>query len=99
MGPRPRTGEPHVLIEAEIGQGVMSAPLSKYYAYHTRICRPLGLSLEDRKSVCSYAIERIGFDYDLRNIMLLMRYLIPFPLPQHCHRRLLPLVSINPPPL
>jgi hypothetical protein len=26
--------EPHVLVEAEIGEGVMSAPLSKYYSYH-----------------------------------------------------------------
>ena len=29
-------GEPHVLIEANIGEGVTSAPLSKYYPYHTR---------------------------------------------------------------
>ncbi len=95
-GAKTHDGEPHVLIEAEIGQGVMSAPLSKYYAYHTRICRPLGLSLEDRKSVCSYAIERIGFDYDLRNIMDLMRYLIPLPVPQHWRRRMIALGSGNP---
>ena len=37
-------GEPHVLIEANIGEGVTSAPLSKYYPYHTRLCRPVGLS-------------------------------------------------------
>ena len=29
-------GEPHVLIEAYVGEGVISAPLSKYFAYHTR---------------------------------------------------------------
>src|SRR5689334_14206414 len=29
-------GEPHVLIEAEISEGVVSSPLSKYYLYHTR---------------------------------------------------------------
>src|SRR3954471_18661603 len=39
-------GEPHVLIEANIGEGVTSAPLSKYFPYHTRICRPVGLSYE-----------------------------------------------------
>ena len=38
-------GEPHVLIEANIGEGVTSAPLSKYFPYHTRLCRPVGLSL------------------------------------------------------
>ena len=45
--------EPHVLIEAEVGEGIVSSPLSKYYSYHTRICRPVGLSQEDRASVCS----------------------------------------------
>ena len=30
-------GEPHVLIEANIGEGVTSAPLSKYFPYHTRL--------------------------------------------------------------
>jgi len=44
-------GEPHVLIEAEIGEGVVSSPLSKYYPYHTRICRPGGWSQEDCETV------------------------------------------------
>ena len=44
-------GEPHVLIEANIGEGVTSAPLSKYFPYHTRLCRPVGLSFEDRTTV------------------------------------------------
>jgi hypothetical protein len=89
-------GEPHVLIEAEIGEGVVSAPLSKYYPYHTRICRPVGLSQEDCGTVCAYATERIGFDYDLRNIIDLMRYLIPLPVPQRWRRRMIRLGSGNP---
>jgi hypothetical protein len=40
-------GEPHVLIEAKIDEGVVSAPLSKYQHHHTRICRPVGLSEAD----------------------------------------------------
>jgi hypothetical protein len=32
-GANTREGEPHVLVEAEIGEGVVSAPLSKYYPY------------------------------------------------------------------
>ena len=70
-------GEPHTLIEAVIGQGVISSPLSKYLPFHTRICRPVGLTDEDRARVCSYAIDRIGLDYDLKNIIDLMRYLFP----------------------
>src|ERR1700730_5744892 len=34
-------GEPHVLIEANVGEGVVSVPLSKYDHYHTRLCRPI----------------------------------------------------------
>jgi Permuted papain-like amidase enzyme, YaeF/YiiX, C92 family len=95
-GANTQDGEPHVLVEAEIGQGVISAPLSKYFPYHTRICRPIGLSLEDRRTVCSYAIDRIGFDYDLRNIIDLMRYLFPLPVPQRWRRRMIALGSGNP---
>src|SRR6476660_2044313 len=89
-------GEQHVLIEANIGEGVTSAPLSKYYSYHTRLCRPVGLSFEDRNTVCRYAINRIGFGYDTKNILDLMRYLIPLPIPQRWRRRMIALGSGDP---
>src|SRR5438876_1650011 len=89
-------GEPHVLIEANIGEGVTSAPLSKYFSYHTRMCRPVGLSYEDRTTVCRYAINRIGFGYDTKNILDLMRFLIPMPIPQRWRRRMIALGSGDP---
>jgi hypothetical protein len=89
-------GEPLVLVEANIGHGVVAAPLSKYAHYHTRICRPIGLSAEDRGRVCAYAAERIGFDYDLKNIIDLMRYLFPMPVPQRWRRRMMSLGSGHP---
>jgi len=89
-------GEPHVLIEAYVGDGVITAPLSKYFTYHTRMCRPVGLSYEDRYTVCRYAINRIGFGYDTKNILDLMRYLIPMPVPQRWRRRLIALGSGDP---
>ena len=96
VGVNTRDGEPHVLIEAEVGEGVVSAPLSKYYQYHTRICRPVGLSQEDCLTVCNYAMERIGFDYDLKNIVDLMRYLVPLPVPQRWRRRMIAMGSGDP---
>ncbi len=89
-------GEPHVLIEANAGEGVVSAPLSKYLSFHTRICRPVGLTEQDCTTVCAYAISRIGFAYDLKNIIDLMRYLFPLPVPHRWRRRMIALGSGDP---
>ena len=89
-------GEPLVLVEANLGEGVVGAPLSKYARYHTRICRPTGLTDEDRKRVCAYAAERIGFDYDVKNIIDLMRFLMPLPVPQRWRRKMMSMGSGDP---
>ena len=89
-------GEPLVLVEANIGEGVVGAPLSKYFRSHTRICRPIGLTADDRHRVCAYAMERIGFDYDVKNIIDLLRYLFPLPVPQRWRRRMIALGSGHP---
>jgi len=89
-------GEPLVLVEAVLGQGVVGAPLSKYQKYHTRICRPIGLTDDDCARVCTYAAERIGFDYDVKNIFDLMRYLFPLPVPQRWRRRMMAIGSGHP---
>ena len=89
-------GEPLVLVEAELGKGVIASPLSKYERYHTRVCRPTGLGEDDCARVCCYAAERIGFDYDLKNIIDLMRYLFPMPVPQRWRRRMMALGSGHP---
>jgi len=100
VGPLPgrmtAEGEPQVLIEANVGEGVVAAPLSKYIRFHTRICRPVGLTEADCARVCAYAVERIGFAYDLKNIIDLMRYLLPLPVPQRWRRRLIALGSGDP---
>jgi hypothetical protein len=93
---RATDGETHTLIEAELGIGVDSAPLSKYSRFHTRVCRPIGLTADDCRQVCAYAIERIGLEYDLKNITDLMRYLMPMPVPQRWRRRALALGSGDP---
>ena len=51
---------------------------------------------DDRARVCAYAAERIGFDYDLKNIIDLMRYLFPLPVPQRWRRRMMALGSGHP---
>ncbi|MBX9989524.1 MAG: lipo-like protein [Phreatobacter oligotrophus] len=89
-------GEPHVLVEAYLGEGVISAPLSKYREFHTRICRPVGLTEEDQCRACGFMIERIGLDYDLKNILDMMRFLIPLPVPVRWRRRMIAFGSGDP---
>lgn len=89
-------GEPHVLVESNIREGVVSVPLSRYARCHTRICRPIGLCPEDFEKVCAFALDRIGMNYDLRNFIDLGRYLIPLPIPQRWRRRMVALGSGSP---
>ena len=80
------SGEPHVLVEADVEHGVLSAPASKYSRAHTRICRPVGLSADEIRVVTDFAVDRIGLAYDLRNTFDLLRYLLPTP-PNSAARR------------
>ena len=78
-------------------QGVIASPLSKYDTFNTRICRPVGLTPEDRVNVIRYAVERIGYAYDLKNIIDLMRYFLPQPpVPASWRRRMIALGSGEP---
>jgi hypothetical protein len=89
-----RDGQPLVLVEAELGKGVIASPLSKFATYNTRICRPVGLTPEDRSQVVRFASERIGYEYDVKNIIDLMRYFLPQPpVPASWRRRMIALGS------
>jgi hypothetical protein len=85
------------LVEAEVNQGVRTVPLSKYADFHTRICRPIGLSPLEIDTVVSYALSRVGHQYDLKNVIDLARYLIRQPpVPNPWRRRLIALGSGDP---
>jgi hypothetical protein len=89
--------EDGVLVESELGNGVIVSPLSKYARYPVRICRPVGLSEADKLKVIGYCARHIGDDYDLRNILDLMRWLLPAPpVPRRFRRRMLALGSGEP---
>jgi len=89
--------DPHVLLEAMPEDGVISAPLSKYASFNTRICRPVGLSEEERRAVVEFAVGFLGRQYDLRYILDLARYLMPYPpVPTAMRRRMLAIGSADP---
>lgn len=90
-------GEPLVLAEVEMDVGCVLSPLSKYGAFGTRICRPQALDLAGRRIVVEHVLERLGTQYDLKNILDLARWLIPIPwAPAGFRRRMIALGSGDP---
>ncbi|HHM2297817.1 TPA: YiiX/YebB-like N1pC/P60 family cysteine hydrolase [Legionella anisa] len=67
-----------LIVESLMGQGVVITPLSRYQPYHIRICRPIGLPLEDAKQVVAFTLPRLGQQYDNRQIFDLARFLLPW---------------------
>lgn len=85
------------LIEVNLGEGCVAAPLSKYRTYNTRICRPVGLSPADCRKVVAFMVDKLGLEYDTRHVLDLARYLVPTPpVPVHWRRRMIALGSGEP---
>jgi len=68
-----------VLIEALLGRGTVLTPLRRYRAHAVKICRPRNLSAQQVGRVIRFAVRHLGFDYDLRQILDLMRLAVPLP--------------------
>lgn len=67
-----------LLIEAILGKGTIVTPLEDYRPFRVRLCRPNDLSLDDRSLVISYVIEKLGSDYDVRQVIDLARFMFPY---------------------
>lgn len=85
------------VVEADLVEGVIRSPLSKYAGYNLRICRAVNLSEEDRHATIQYVIQREGYHYDTRNIIDLVRYMLPTPpVPSQFRRHLIAIGSGDP---
>lgn len=73
-------GDPNaqIVVEALLGRGTIISPLDKYRHDHLRICRPAGLARHDAQAVIAYAINHLGCDYDVRQLLDLARFLFPY---------------------
>lgn len=74
------TGNPdrQLIIESELGMGTVVRPLTVYEGEHLRICRPRGLGFSDSQKVVSHVVNRLGDDYNVRQIFDLARFLFPW---------------------
>ena len=67
-----------LLVESELGRGTFVSSLLRYRGTHLRLCRPRGLGRADARRVATYALLRVGADYDVRQILDLARFLVPW---------------------
>jgi hypothetical protein len=97
LGSPPGGGEQTPLIEANLEEGVVAVPLSKYTPFNVRVCRPVGLTAADRCKVIEFMISHLGCGYDTRHVFDLARYLLPTPpVPVRWRRRMIAFGSGDP---
>ena len=97
LGPPAAGEEANVLCDVDINKGVRVFPMSEFSDLHSRICRPVGLSDAEINTLVEFMVSRVGYTYDLKNILDLARYLVRTPpLPSSMKRRLIALGSGEP---
>ncbi len=69
-----------LILESLLGRGTIVSPLHKYEQEHMRICRPHGITCADAQQVIAYTLQRLGVEYDFRQILDLARFLLPWPI-------------------
>lgn len=67
-----------LLIESEISNGTIISPIEKYKEDHIRVLRPEWLSKEDVEKVVYFTLGELGRKYDVRHLLDLARFLLPW---------------------
>lgn len=67
-----------LIVEDLIDRGTVITKLNEYRHQHIRICRPIGLTPSDAQSVIHYMIQGLGQKYNIRHLLDLARFLLPW---------------------
>lgn len=67
-----------LVIEGLLGKGTVVSELNSYEQDHLRICRPSKLSRSDAQNIIAFLVTHLGDDYDLRQLLDLARFLLPW---------------------
>lgn len=72
------TDNTRLIIEDLMDRGTVITPLNFYHNHHIRICRPIGITPSDLHLVVNYAIKALGQPYNVRHLLDLTRFLLPW---------------------
>jgi hypothetical protein len=67
-----------LVIEGMLDKGTIVSTLSTYRNHHIRICRPIGIAPDDLQKVVAYAVRSLGQPYNVRHLLDLMRFMLPW---------------------
>lgn len=67
-----------LIVEDLIDKGTSITHLHFYRNHHIRICRPIGITPEDRLAVIHYTLKALGQPYNVRHLIDLARFLLPW---------------------
>ena len=74
----PGNPDTQLVIESLLGKGTIVNALEQYNGEHLRICRPRSLTRQDAQEVITYAINQLGTDYNVRQLLDLARFMFPY---------------------
>ncbi|MBV1906850.1 MAG: hypothetical protein KUG75_12290 [Pseudomonadales bacterium] len=67
-----------LIVESQLGLGTVVRALQVYRGEHLRICRPKGIHYQDVQKILNYAVHQLGKPYNVRQILDLLRFLLPW---------------------
>ena len=67
-----------LVVEDLMDKGAVITPLNFYRHHHIRICRPIGITPADIHLVINYAIRSLGQPYNVRQLLDLARFMLPW---------------------
>jgi hypothetical protein len=72
------TDKTRLLVEDMLDRGTIISSLNIYHDHHIRICRPIGITPADLQLVVNYAIKALGQPYNVRHLLDLTRFMLPW---------------------
>lgn len=67
-----------LLVEGILGKGMIVTPLAEYMKDNLRVCRASTLSAQDAQNVINYCIDKLGVEYNVRQLFDLARFIFPW---------------------